>query len=168
MDSFFRSNLFIIPQDAFLFSGSIRNNLDPANQSSDAELWRALKECHCDALVLSLGGLSAHISESGRDISSGQRQLLCLARALLSKAKIIFFDEITSNIDRTTEALINQTIKTSFKSCTVLTIAHKIESVINCDKVLVMEDGKVIEDDDPQVLKNDKCSAFYKLLSSSR
>ncbi len=160
---FDRSHIFIIPQDPFLFSGTIRDNLDPRSQHSDNEIWLSLKECHLESLVLSLGGLSANISERGRDLSSGQRQLLCFVRALLSKAKILCLDEATASIDHKTETLIQQTIRNMFRSSTILFVAHKIESVLNCDRIIVMDNAKVSEIGTPDSLMQNCNSMFYKL-----
>ncbi|XP_015795703.1 multidrug resistance-associated protein 7 [Tetranychus urticae] len=161
-----RSSLFIVPQDSYLFSGSIRHNLDPLHRHTDDEIWKALRQCQADSLVLSLGSLNAIISENGRDLSFGQRQLICLTRALLSRAKIICFDEITSSIDRETDQVLEKTIRSSFKHSTILTVAHKIETVLYCDRVLLMEGGRIIEDGNPQKLKMNTSSKFYKLWSA--
>ncbi|CAG2165613.1 unnamed protein product, partial [Oppiella nova] len=146
------SKLFIIPQDPFLFSGSIRDNLDPRSQYSDNEIWHSLRECHLESLVLSLGGLSANISERGRDLSCGQRQLLCLVRALLTKTSVLCVDEATASIDSNTEQLIQQTLTNVFSSATVLFVAHKIESVLNCHRIIVMDGGRVAEIGSPDAL----------------
>ncbi|XP_054154270.1 ATP-binding cassette sub-family C member 10-like [Oppia nitens] len=158
-----RSKLFIIPQDPFLFSGTIRDNLDPQNKYLDNEIWHSLRECHLESLVLSLGGLSANISERGRDLSCGQRQLLCLVRALLSKTTILCMDEATANIDSITEQLIQQTLTTVFSSATVLFVAHKIESVLNSNRIIVMDSSSIVEMDEPENLLRDESSAFYAL-----
>ena len=159
----FRSNLFIIPQDPFLFSGTIKDNLDPRSQYSDNEIWHSLRECHLESLVLSLGGLSANISERGRDLSCGQRQLLCLVRALLSKTKVLCLDEATASIDHNTEQLIQQTIRNVFSSATVLFVAHKIESVLDCDRIIVMESAKIAEIGSPDALIQNPNSLFHSL-----
>ena len=158
--------MFIVPQDSYLFSGSIRYNLDPLYRYSDDEIWKALRQCQADSLILSLGSLNALISENGRDLSFGQRQLICLTRAVLSQAKIICFDEITSSIDRETDQLLEKTIRTNFKHSTILTVAHKIDTILHCDRVLVMDGGRLVEDGNPQQLKMNRNSKFYELWSA--
>ncbi|RWS30364.1 hypothetical protein B4U80_09452 [Leptotrombidium deliense] len=161
-----RSNLFIIPQESFLFTGSLRENIDPSNSFTDVAIWKALRDCNLEAVVLSLGGLGANLNECGRDLSVGQKQLLCMTRALLNHKKIICLDEATASIDYKTELVIYQTIRKSFQNSTVLMIAHKIESVLKCDKVIVMDNGKVSEMASPNDLLNNKQSLLYSMFSS--
>jgi len=159
-----RSRLAIIPQDAFLFSGSVQENLDPAQDYTDTELWAVLHRCHLAPAVLSLGGLQAEVGEKGRRLSAGQRQLLCLARAMLTKAKVLCIDEATASVDRETDLLLQQAIRAEFRDNTVLTIAHRIQTVLDCDRVLVMDGGRVAEFDPPSVLLANRQSMFYSLV----
>ncbi|XP_068451746.1 ATP-binding cassette sub-family C member 10 [Clinocottus analis] len=147
-----RSRLAIIPQDPFLFSGSVRENLDPSGRHADRQLLDVLDQCHLGAVVERMGGLDAQVGERGRCFSVGQRQLLCLARALLTEAKILCIDEATASVDQKTDKLLQQTIREKFQDQTVLTIAHRINTVMDCDRVLVMHAGKVAEFDTPAAL----------------
>ncbi|KAG0022326.1 hypothetical protein BGZ80_000525 [Entomortierella chlamydospora] len=159
-----REHLTIIPQEPILFAGSIRENLDPFQELEDAVLWEALERSHLKACVSSLaGGLSFQVSQNGENFSVGQRSLICLARALLRKSKILVLDEATSAVDVETDELIQQTIRTEFRDRTILTIAHRIKTVMDSDKILVLDQGKVIEYDSPKVLVQNEKSMFYRL-----
>eukprot|EP01135_Chromosphaera_perkinsii_P008905 Nk52_evm15s1524 gene=Nk52_evmTU15s1524 len=148
-----RSRISIIPQDPVLFSGTIRSNLDPFNQASDHDVWRALKRAHVSDYVESQPEkLMSKVTENGENLSVGQRQLMCLARAILRKSAILVMDEATASVDVTTDTLIQETIKTEFKNSTVLTIAHRLKTIIDYDKVLVLDSGKVKEFDSPSNL----------------
>ncbi|XP_067681975.1 ATP-binding cassette sub-family C member 10-like [Haliotis asinina] len=159
-----RSRLAIIPQDPFLFSGSVRENLDPTSTFTDNLLWTALQRCHLDSAVEMLGGLDADVAERGRHFSVGQRQLLCLARAILTNAKVLCIDEATASVDSDTDCLIQETLKTEFKDSTVLTIAHRINTILDSDRVLVMAEGKVAEFAPPGALLQNTKSLFYQLV----
>ena len=159
-----RKSLTIIPQDPVLFSGTLRMNLDPFNQHSDTEIWNALELAHLRSYATTLaGGLEYHVSEGGNNLSVGQRQLLCLARACLRKTKILFLDEATAAVDLETDDLIQATIRSEFAGSTILTIAHRINTIMDSDKVVVMEDGKVIEFDSPQNLLKTENSVFASM-----
>ncbi|XP_066905610.1 multidrug resistance-associated protein 1 [Halyomorpha halys] len=159
-----RSHLTIIPQDPTLFSGSLRMNLDPFGYYSDKEIWRALELTCLDSFVKKLPNtLQYEVTEGGENISVGQRQLICLARALLRKTKILVLDEATGAVDLTTDDFIQKTIRTKFADCTVLTIAHRINTIMDYDRVLVLDQGCVLEFDPPTVLLENKLSAFYKM-----
>ncbi|KAF9415902.1 hypothetical protein BGZ76_004727, partial [Entomortierella beljakovae] len=148
-----RKRLAIIPQDPTLFGGSIRDNLDPFHESSDKELWEALERAHLKSYVSSLpGGLSHEVSQNGDNFSVGQRSLICLARALLRKTKILVLDEATAAVDVETDELIQKTIRTEFKDRTILTIAHRIKTVMDSDRILVLEKGRVQEYEAPSEL----------------
>ncbi|KAK3801065.1 hypothetical protein RRG08_013460 [Elysia crispata] len=157
-----RSRLSILVQDPVLFTGTVRYNLDPSQAiTSDDVFWQALEKCHIKDKITSLeGGLDTVVEESGRNFSMGERQLLCLARALLRKSKILVLDEATASVDTRTEALVQQTIRDCFQHCTVLMIAHRINTVWDCDKVLVLEAGKAVEFAHPTVLLQKSCSRF--------
>lgn len=147
-----RSRISIIPQDPILFSGTIRSNLDPFSHYNDDKLWQVLKLSNLKTAVMAFGGLSAPVTEGGSNLSLGQRQLLCLARALLKNNRILVCDEATANVDKETDELIQKTIKDEFKHCTVLTIAHRLNTIIDMDKVLVLDAGYVVEFGQPYQL----------------
>ena len=159
-----RSALTIIPQDPVLFSGTLRMNLDPFGKHTDRELWNSLELAHLKNYATSLsGGLDYLISEGGNNFSVGQRQLLCLARACLRKTKILFLDEATAAVDFLTDDLIQATLQNEFQCSTIMTIAHRINTIMNSDKVVVMEDGNVLEFDSPKNLCMKKDSMFYSM-----
>ncbi|KAF9379864.1 hypothetical protein CPC16_010561 [Podila verticillata] len=151
-----RSSLTIIPQDPVLFIGTIRSNLDPFNEHDDAALWATLKRVHLiseDGMESnSFGNLDSEVHENGNNFSQGQRQLIGLARALLKQSKIIILDEATASVDHETDARIQATIREEFKQSTLLTIAHRLRTIIDFDKVLVMDHGKVVQFDTPLTL----------------
>ncbi|XP_066020153.1 ATP-binding cassette sub-family C member 4-like [Pocillopora verrucosa] len=148
-----RRSMVVITQDPVLFAGTLRRNLDPFIEHTDAELWMVLEEVQLKALVEDLPGLlEFKLKESGANFSVGERQLICLARALVQKSKIIVMDEATANVDFKTDRLIQQVIRHKFKDSTVLTIAHRLNTIMDYDKVLVLDGGRVVEFDKPEVL----------------
>uniref|UniRef100_A0A3P9NFR5 Multidrug resistance-associated protein 1 n=1 Tax=Poecilia reticulata TaxID=8081 RepID=A0A3P9NFR5_POERE len=158
-----RSRITIIPQDPVLFSGSLRMNLDPFDSYSDEEIWRALEFSHLKNFVSSLPNkLSHECSEGGENLSVGQRQLLCLARALLRKTKVLVLDEATAAVDMETDNLIQSTIRSQFDDCTVLTIAHRLNTIMDYTRVLVLDKGEMAEFDSPSNLIALR-GAFYKM-----
>ncbi|XP_069108585.1 ATP-binding cassette sub-family C member 10-like [Argopecten irradians] len=159
-----RRRLAVIPQDPFLFSGTVRQNLDPTSSYSDEELWGVLDRCHLRVPVDRLGGLEGEVGEKGRHFSVGQKQLMCLARALLTKAKVLCIDEATASVDLETDKLIQETIRQEFGNSTVLTIAHRINTIMDNDRVLVMDQGRVAELDSPENLLKNPQSKFYQLV----
>uniref|UniRef100_A0A9J7Z181 ATP-binding cassette sub-family C member 10 n=1 Tax=Cyprinus carpio carpio TaxID=630221 RepID=A0A9J7Z181_CYPCA len=159
-----RSKLAIIPQDPFLFSSSVRENLDPHGRHPDFSLLDALEQCHLGDVVQRIGGLDSEVGERGKSLSVGQRQLLCLARALLTEANILCIDEATASVDHKTDMLLQKTIREKFKHKTVLTIAHRLNTIMDSDRVLVMHAGKVVEFDSPSALCQREDSVFQKLL----
>ncbi|NXL30014.1 MRP7 protein, partial [Glaucidium brasilianum] len=163
-----RSRLAIIPQDPFLFSGSIRENLDPQGKRTDAELHEVLEQCHLRDAVTQMGGLDSELGERGKSLSLGQRQLVCLARALLTQAKVLCIDEATASVDQKTDQLLQQTIRQRFADKTVLTIAHRLNTILDSDRVLVMQAGRVAELDSPTRLSQKDGSLFQHLLHSGQ
>ncbi|XP_005885516.1 PREDICTED: canalicular multispecific organic anion transporter 1 [Myotis brandtii] len=148
-----REKLTIIPQDPVLFSGSLRVNLDPFNNYSDEEVWKALELVHLKSFVANLPlGLSHELAEAGDNLSIGQKQLLCLARALLRKSKILIMDEATAAVDLETDQLIQITIRKEFSHCTAITIAHRLHTIMDSDKVMVLDNGKIVEFGSPEEL----------------
>ncbi|KAK3825331.1 MAG: ATP-binding cassette transporter 1 [Benniella sp.] len=164
-----RSRFSIIPQDPVLFIGTIRSNLDPLGEIPDQELWQALEDSHLKAHVATLeGGLNATVQEGGENFSVGQRQLICLARALLRKTSLLILDEATAAIDLETDALVQKIIRQKFKDCTILTIAHRIDTVMDSDRIMVLDQGKVVEFDQPEKLLKNSKSLFYSLVRGSK
>ncbi|XP_057494162.1 ABC transporter C family member 2-like isoform X1 [Actinidia eriantha] len=163
-----RKVLGIIPQAPVLFSGTVRFNLDPFNEHNDADLWEALERAHLkDAIRRNSLGLDAQVSEAGDNFSVGQRQLLSLSRALLRRSKILVLDEATAAVDVRTDALIQKTIREEFKSCTMLIIAHRLNTIIDCDQILLLEAGRVLEYASPEELLQNDESSFYRMVQST-
>ncbi|KAF9137759.1 Multidrug resistance-associated protein 1 [Mortierella sp. GBA39] len=159
-----RKNLSIIPQEPILFAGTVRENLDPFKELEDVVLWEALERSFLQYVIAALpGGLLFQVAQNGENFSVGQRSLICLAKALLRKTKILVLDEATSAVDIETDELIQKTIRTAFKERTILTIAHRIKTVMDSDKILVLDHGRVVEYDAPNVLLQDEGTLFYKL-----
>ncbi|KAL4010215.1 hypothetical protein IC575_030445 [Cucumis melo] len=158
----------IIPQSPVLFSGSVRFNLDPFQEHADFDLWEVLERTHLmDVIRRNTLGLDAEVLEGGQNFSVGQRQLLSLARALLRRSKILVLDEATAAVDVQTDALIQKSIKEEFKSCTMLTIAHRLNTIIDCDRILLLEFGQVLEYDTPEQLLSNQESGFSKIVQST-
>ncbi|KAK5646813.1 hypothetical protein RI129_005277 [Pyrocoelia pectoralis] len=163
-----RSKISIIPQEPVLFSGTMRSNLDPFNEYNDEILWKALEDVELkDSLADSELGLNSKILEGGTNYSVGQRQLICLARAIVRNNKILVLDEATANVDPQTDAFIQNTIRKKFAQCTVLTIAHRLNTVMDSDKILVMDAGKLVEYDHPHNLLKNKNGYFYKMVEQT-
>ncbi|XP_040430566.1 multidrug resistance-associated protein 1 isoform X1 [Cygnus olor] len=162
-----RFKITIIPQDPILFSGSLRMNLDPFDQHSDEDIWRSLELAHLKNFVSALPDkLNHECAEGGENLSVGQRQLVCLARALLRKSKILVLDEATAAVDLETDNLIQSTIKSQFEECTVLTIAHRLNTIMDYTRVLVLDRGEVVECGSPDNLLQEK-GIFYSMAKDS-
>lgn len=160
-----RSKLGIIPQDPVLFEGTVRNNLDPLGIYSDEEVWRGLDKCQLAQIIAEKPEkLDASVTEYGGNWSVGQRQLFCFGRALLKHSKILFLDEATASVDAQTDATIQKIIRSEFQDCTVLSIAHRIPTVMDSDQVLVMDAGRVKEFDSPANLLHQSSSVFASLV----
>ena len=148
-----RRKLSIIPQDPSLFSGKVRMNLDPFGEYTDEAIWVALQKANMDRAVKAMNGhLDFKINKGGSNLSVGQRQLLCLARALLKNNRILILDEATANVDHETDEIIQQTIRREFTDYTVLTVAHRLNTVIEMDRIMVLDEGRVVEFDVPHLL----------------
>ncbi|XP_043718835.1 ABC transporter C family member 10-like [Telopea speciosissima] len=160
-----RSRIGIIPQDPTLFNGTLRYNLDPFSQYMDKEIWEVLRKCQLqEAVQEKEKGLDALVIEDGSNWSMGQRQLFCLGRALLRRSRILVLDEATASVDNATDAILQKTIRTAFSDCTVITVAHRIPTVMDCTKVLAMSDGKLVEYDEPTMLMKREGSLFGQLV----
>ncbi|XP_052108530.1 ABC transporter C family member 13 isoform X2 [Arachis duranensis] len=162
-----RTHLAIVPQSPFLFNGSLRENLDPFKMSDDLKIWDALEKCHVKEEVEEAGGLDILVKEGGISFSVGQRQLLCLARALLKSSKVLCLDECTANVDIQTASLLHTTISSKCKGMTVITIAHRISTVLNMDSILILDHGNLAEQGNPKVLLNDESSLFSSFVKAS-
>ncbi|XP_057709527.1 ATP-binding cassette sub-family C member 4-like isoform X2 [Corythoichthys intestinalis] len=163
-----RQKMSIIPQDPVLFTGSMRKNLDPFSEHTDEDLWNALQEVQMRGAVEELPNkLETLLTESGSNFSMGQRQLLCLARAILRNNRILVIDEATANVDPRTDSLIQQTIRGKFQECTVLTIAHRLNTIIDCDRILVLDAGQIQEYDEPYMLLQNHEGLFYQMVQQT-
>uniref|UniRef100_A0AC35TPP3 ABC transporter family protein n=1 Tax=Rhabditophanes sp. KR3021 TaxID=114890 RepID=A0AC35TPP3_9BILA len=161
-----RSNITIVPQDPVLFSSAdLSFNLSPFNEHTDAQIWQALEHSHMKEFVVNKleNGLQTIVTEGGSNFSQGQKQLLCLTRALLRRSRIIVLDEMSSSIDQQTDQLIQETIRKEFADSTIIAIAHRIDTLLNYDRIMVMDQGNVIEFDTPANLLSNRQSVFYSL-----
>ncbi|XP_059667171.1 ABC transporter C family member 10-like [Cornus florida] len=160
-----RSRLGIIPQDPILFNGTVRYNLDPLSQHKDLEIWEVLGKCQLkEAIQEKKEGLDALVADDGSNWSMGQRQLFCLGRALLRRSKVLVLDEATASIDNATDMILQKTIRTEFADCTVITVAHRIPTVMDCTMVLAISDGRIVEYDKPTELMKREDSLFRQLV----
>ncbi|KNA04997.1 hypothetical protein SOVF_194530 [Spinacia oleracea] len=160
-----RSNLGIIPQDPTLFNGTVRFNMDPLCQSNDEEIWEVLEKCQLKEDVLEKElGLDSSVLEDGSNWSMGQRQLFCLGRALLRRSKVLVLDEATASIDNATDMIVQKTIRRELTDCTMITVAHRIPTVMDCTKILDISDGKLVEYDEPMKLMEKEGSLFGQLV----
>ncbi|CAH9140893.1 unnamed protein product [Cuscuta epithymum] len=160
-----RSRFGIIPQDPTLFHGTVRYNLDPLCQHTDQQIWEVLQKCQLkEAVEEKEKRLDSLVVEDGSNWSMGQRQLFCLGRALLRKSKILVLDEATASIDNATDMILQKTIRTEFTDCTVITVAHRIPTVMDCTMVLSISDGKLVEYDEPMKLMKKEGSLYGQLV----
>ncbi|KAJ6642101.1 ATP-binding cassette sub-family C member 4 [Pseudolycoriella hygida] len=159
-----RSKIAIIPQDPVLFSGTLRRNLDPFEEYPDSDIWKALEEVELKDIASGPLGLQSSVMAGGSNYSVGQRQLICLARAILRKNNILVLDEATANVDPHTDTLIQQTIRKKFENCSVLTVAHRLHTIMDSDRVLVMDAGKAVEFASPHELLQAKKGIFYEMV----
>eukprot|EP00049_Salpingoeca_infusionum_P013021 m.242611 g.242611 ORF g.242611 m.242611 type:complete len:1470 (+) comp15333_c1_seq3:97-4506(+) len=163
-----RKKLSIIPQDPVLFVGTVRYNVDPFQQYSDDDIWTALENAHVRSTISALpNGLNTLVVENGENFSVGERQLLCMARALLRKSQILIMDEATAAIDTQTDSLIQETIRSAFTNCTVLTIAHRLNTILDADRILVLDEGRVAEFDSPETLLLNPDSLLSDMMAST-
>uniref|UniRef100_A0A2K6GKF2 ATP binding cassette subfamily C member 5 n=1 Tax=Propithecus coquereli TaxID=379532 RepID=A0A2K6GKF2_PROCO len=163
-----RSKLSIIPQEPVLFSGTVRSNLDPFNQYTEDQIWDALERTHMKECIAQLPlKLESEVMENGENFSVGERQLLCIARALLRHCKILILDEATAAMDTETDLLIQETIREAFADCTMLTIAHRLHTVLGSDRIMVLAQGQVVEFDTPSVLLSNDSSRFYAMFAAA-
>ncbi|RZB51171.1 ABC transporter C family member 3 isoform B, partial [Glycine soja] len=161
-----RSRLSIIPQDPTMFEGTVRTNLDPLEEYTDEQIWEALDMCQLgDEVRKKEGKLDSIVTENGENWSMGQRQLFCLGRVLLKKSKILVLDEATASVDTATDNTIQQTVKKFFSECTVITIAHRITSILDSDMVLFLNQGLIEEYDSPKKLLKNKSSSLAQLVA---
>uniref|UniRef100_A0A8C5S2M5 ATP-binding cassette sub-family C member 5 n=2 Tax=Laticauda laticaudata TaxID=8630 RepID=A0A8C5S2M5_LATLA len=163
-----RSKLSIIPQEPVLFSGTVRSNLDPFTQYSEEQIWEALERTHMKDCISQLPmKLESEVMENGENFSVGERQLLCIARALLRRCKILILDEATAAMDTETDLLIQETIREAFADCTMLTIAHRLHTVLGSDRIMVLMQGQVVEFDTPAALLSNDNSRFYAMFAAA-
>ncbi|XP_053398618.1 ATP-binding cassette sub-family C member 5-like isoform X2 [Mercenaria mercenaria] len=162
-----RSKMSTITQEPVLFAGTIRYNIDPFSLYSDDSIWEALDKVHIKEKIVQFDeGLEVIVEENGENFSVGERQLICLARAVLRSSKILLLDEATANIDTSTDAMIQETIRECFSDCTVITIAHRLNTVLHSDKIIVLDSGQVMECASPQDLLSNPHSFFNSMISA--
>ncbi|CAG9315441.1 unnamed protein product [Blepharisma stoltei] len=160
-----RKQMSVIPQQAIIFNATFRDNLDPFHEHSTDEILAALNEVNLSGIVSSLSnGLETYIRGEGINLSSGQKQLVCLARAILRKNKVVMMDEATANVDNETDNMINSIVKTKFEGCTLLIIAHRLRTIIDSDKILVVSEGICKEEGKPADLAAQEDSFFRKMI----
>ena len=161
-----RGRLSIIPQDPFLFSGTLRECIDPFGSSQDRIILEALQAVRLAKPDSGLDFLESIVEEGGRNYSVGERQLLCLARALLAKPKVLVMDEATASVDGETDAFIQRMLRTRFKGTTLLTVAHRFNTIMDYDSILVMDKGRAAEFGSPQALL-ERNGVFAELVDST-
>jgi len=164
----FRKKFAVIPQTPTLFNVSLRDNLDPFAEFDEIQIWKALETVQMKDVIEGLGeGLDFMLSSGGGNFSVGQRQLLCLSRAILTKSKVLIMDESAANVDQLTDTKLQEAVKTVFAGSTVISIAHRLESIVEYDKILVLGAGEVLEYGAPAELLNDKEGAFFGMVQET-
>ncbi|CAJ1877914.1 unnamed protein product [Sphenostylis stenocarpa] len=152
-----RSRFGIIPQEPVLFEGTVRSNIDPIGEYTDEEIWKGLERCQLkDVVAAKPEKLDSLVVDNGENWSVGQRQLLCLGRVILKKSRLLFMDEATASVDSQTDGVIQKIIREEFALCTIISIAHRIPTVMDCDRVLVVDAGRAKEYDKPSNLLKKK------------
>lgn len=150
-----------------MFTGTVRINLDPLHVYGDHQLWEALRIVQLEPVIRELeGGLDSKVLSDGTNFSFGQKQLICLARAILKRNRVLVLDEATANTDPATDELIQATIRSAFKHCTILTIAHRLNTIMDSDRILVMDAGEAREFDTPSNLLQDSTSLFSSMVDA--
>ena len=163
-----RTKIAIIPQEPVLFKGTVRSNLDPFSRSTDDQIWKALDSAHLGKKIREMPDkLESAVIENGKNFSLGQRQLFCIARAILSRTKVLVLDEATANVSPETDMLIQNTIRENFKDMTVLTIAHRLNTIIDSDRVMLLDAGEVLEFDDPVSMLDRENGSFRDLVNQT-
>lgn len=159
-----RSNIVVISQDPVVFNGTIRSNIDPTGCYTDDEIWAAIDNANLKHLI---PVLDCQIVDKGSNFSCGQKQVICLVRALVSKSRIVVLDEATANVDPETDIIISKIIKEGFVGCTVLLVAHKLTTILDFDKVMVIDKGEIVEFDAPDVLVQNENGVFCKMVAKA-
>ena len=163
-----RSKMAMIPQDPFMFAGTVRTNLDPFDEHPDVALWEVLAKVGLRETVEEAAKkLGMEVVDNGANFSLGQRQLLCMGRALLRNSRVLMMDEATASVDMDSDALIQRTVREAFASCTTLTIAHRLNTIMDSDKVAFLDDGRLTEFGEPSDLLQDEQGSFTKLVEQS-
>ena len=163
-----RSSLTIIPQDPALMEGTLRYNIDPMNQHSNSDIVNVMKKINFDYIISEHpDGINQVIAEGGSNLSVGEKQLICITRAILRKSKIVIMDEATASIDYKTEEIIQKAVNEIMENSTVITIAHRIKTILNCDRVITLDNGEIIDFDSPKKLLDRKKGLFYELYNKS-
>lgn len=159
-----RSKIAIVPQDPVLFNGTIKSNLDPFNDHKDDKILEALYKVGLEESIKNSGGINAEVKENGNDWSNGEKQLICMARAILRNCKILVMDEASASMDFETDKKLQSMIRNVFKECSVITIAHRLSTIMDYDLILVLDTGKVVEFDSPKVMVTNKEGYLYSLM----
>jgi ABC-type multidrug transport system fused ATPase/permease subunit len=167
LDALRGGRMCIIPQDPVLFSGTVRSNVDPAGDFLSQDVEKALEAVMLLSYVKHLGGLDAVVEERGKNFSVGQKQLLCIARALLRRPRVLLMDEATANVDNETDRLIQTAVRSLFRNATVVEVAHRLHTVMDADSVLVMGGGKVLEHGTPAELLADPSTTFSAMVAAT-